>query len=1836
MKKLLSFLLIAALLVSAFPLSLTSYAEEGEPQTAGQLKLYDSFTLGYWPQSSVTDVDLIAALDSQPAELRSFGYTYGSATQYTQLQKANYAGFADIQYADIDYNGCRYRKVVSNSWRPSDTLRSLSTSNLNGTHINYYKWEPIEWIVCQVGESGVVATPHYILDEQPVSYSQDDPVSWENSFLRDYLNIEFYNYAFSAAEQQKLCEMEKFGTTDLIIIPSVGDLAEGGMLYGHYMNTGYSCAYALMAGAITLDKQASQRKLNWVTLSDDGANVYRVLTSGGAVYDKTEDYYKYRVDGIKPVITIANDTVLPGSEAIENYSTEHVHHYLRKISAPGLAASELVDCEDNRPYFYTCLTCDAHGSDTFIKKKCTSGHTLEQVLSFAALDEWIDEESHYASFFYTCSVCGKVIKEKSDGTKAKTFNANFEHEHLYEKVVKNVAPTCTEPGYTTYRCKYTGCTADKQVDKPALGHQPFCDISEEALCTEKTDDRPATYYYTCERCGEVLKTNEDGSPAPTFEYDEQTHEHSYQLIASHEPTCTEGGYKEYRCSVCGDTYKQDTLPALGHDDHFVEHKDPTCKVKGYDKYACERCGRYRYTYIDKVDHDFSAQSDTFVMEPTCTENGYAAYACIYCGLVNEECTYEVEGSMLRHDYSKVVSTQALCTPASYTAAATYYYTCSMCGVVIKDLEGYETRTFSYGEPLHYHQYEVVETIEPDCLHAGILVYKCIQCEDTYEEEYAEPLGHDYQFVRDVPATCTVRGRIIYKCSRCNRSKSEYYGDKPLGHQYTVRSDEVYREPTCTQDGLYYLTCSGCGIKSNDYIYQKEGSALGHTYTKVCSAATLRTHGEAGKPATYYYTCGVCQTILKGDEEPYFTADIAGSALADYQQGYTFEMGVWPQSLVTDEAMIAELDDQYAEMNLYGFGFGESRKIAGVKIDNDIWYLKAAGLVDMQYGDIFYHGAKYRKVVVNNARINYKENQYQNNNHTFDGTYYFKWEPITWRVIEQGDGTTTAVSDMVLDYAYHVYENYNGANWLNEYFRDLAFTAEEQQAFATDETLNLCSTALFQNNKQYFETNKDVYLAPASHYSLLMGSNSMFLGSNRSNATVTWRVGEFTDNDNEHKVTADGSVTYAYYIEDQGIRVKMVFDNSFVPTGAENISRYPAEHTHKYIRMMHVDEALVEVPTCRQPEQYYYSCIGCGAICNDRYETMEDGYIDHIESEVISDAALKTPATETTDAVYYYTCATCGQVLKTNHTFTLAGTHTGEHQYKLNRSKSTATCTKPGYLYYECSICGTSYKEEVTEPSHSYEFYQNVQLTPQNCQNAGTYCKQYRCTFCGNLYTDESEIYYKPGGGNGNFHAFTTLVSQVKPTCTQNGENVYQCKYCDVTNTIKVEALGHNYTSKAKNGYTIKQAATCGSNAIYYYSCSRCGEPCADCFEDIGSALSHDFTKQVMNEHTRRTSASSAEGDTYYYTCMHCGKIDYREDHFFTTATYKGLIKDVATVGSNITYGSWPQSRVTNSALLAQLEEQPITLKSYGYRYTPNMGTYYNDIDMSYGDVTLGGERYRKVVIDSYRPYHLDEAPLSGNSFQPLNGYVQGSYWFKWEPIEWKVLQIENGEALLVAENVIDAQFYMDDFDAAADATWAQSAVRSWLNETFYEQAFNAQQKAGIIEDNLETLGNYEYGTSGGAATRDRLFIPEQADFHNKIMYLYTTKQRQTAASDYAVSQGLWMNGDAYAEWMTRTPSVGQKGIVTVSGDGNQSDSFKSTLQLTGVKPMMRLNIYADYKKPDFNGDGTVDFADFSAILSHIGKSAEGNLAIYDLNDNGCIDSQDISILLLSEYYGKIV
>ena len=70
-----------------------------------------------------------------------------------------------------------------------------------------------------------------------------------------------------------------------------------------------------------------------------------------------------------------------------------------------------------------------------------------------------------------------------------------------------------------------------------------------------------------------------------------TGEHNY-VAEVIEPTCEEAGGTRYTCTICGDTYLEDVVPALGHS--YVYQYDAVRNADGtfsaYGTWKCENCG----------------------------------------------------------------------------------------------------------------------------------------------------------------------------------------------------------------------------------------------------------------------------------------------------------------------------------------------------------------------------------------------------------------------------------------------------------------------------------------------------------------------------------------------------------------------------------------------------------------------------------------------------------------------------------------------------------------------------------------------------------------------------------------------------------------------------------------------------------------------------------------------------------------------------------------------------------------------------------------------------------------------------------------------------------------------------------------------------------------------------------------------------------------------------------------------------------------------------------------------------------------------------------------------
>ena len=94
-------------------------------------------------------------------------------------------------------------------------------------------------------------------------------------------------------------------------------------------------------------------------------------------------------------------------------------------------------------------------------------------------------------------------------------------------------------------------------------------------------------------------------------------------------------------------------------------------------------------------------------------------------------------------------------------------------------------------------------------------------------------------------------------------------------------------------------------------------------------------------------------------------------------------------------------------------------------------------------------------------------------------------------------------------------------------------------------------------------------------------------------------------------------------------------------------------------------------------------------------------------------------------------------------------------------------------------------------------------------------------------------------------------------------------------------------------------------------------------------------------------------------------------------------------------------------------------------------------------------------------------------------------YFKYEPIKWRVLQSENGEAFLLSDVILDKQLYNENDKYV---TWEKSSLRAWLNKKFINRAFSDEEKEKINITEIINQDNPVYGTEGGNNTFDKIFL----------------------------------------------------------------------------------------------------------------------------------------------------
>lgn len=293
----------------------------------------------------------------------------------------------------------------------------------------------------------------------------------------------------------------------------------------------------------------------------------------------------------------------------------------------------------------------------------------------------------------------------------------------------------------------------------------------------------------------------------------------------------------------------------------------------------------------------------------------------------------------------------------------------------------------------------------------------------------------------------------------------------------------------------------------------------------------------------------------------------------------------------------------------------------------------------------------------------------------------------------------------------------------------------------------------------------------------------------------------------------------------------------------------------------------------------------------------------------------------------------------------------------------------------------------------------------------------------------------------------------------------------------------------------------------------------------------------------------------------------------SSTTYFATAIDTSTL---VTFGSYPQSRVTDSSLIATLNSQSLSWIYYDY-YVDGAKEEF----MEYADIIYSGSRYRAVRFSHYRSNYTNQ---NANGYEP-----DVVYWFKYEPLIWRVLDDVAG--LLITENLIDCQpFHNLKFDIYGDSeknhyvsNWKYSSLRTWINDDFYNTAFSTEKN--YIKDTSLTTPCYDHSEYDADPTTDKIFLLSSVDTANESFgFSFKSekdyKTRVAYGSDYAKCQGLSVDDSGAADWWTRSPGL-HNYVYSVRWDGAPHAYSKppaNTLYGFGIRPVLTVDLQSAISK----------------------------------------------------------
>lgn len=203
----------------------------------------------------------------------------------------------------------------------------------------------------------------------------------------------------------------------------------------------------------------------------------------------------------------------------------------------------------------------------------------------------------------------------------------------------------------------------------------------------------------------------------------------------------------------------------------------------------------------------------------------------------------------------------------------------------------------------------------------------------------------------------------------------------------------------------------------------------------------------------------------------------------------------------------------------------------------------------------------------------------------------------------------------------------------------------------------------------------------------------------------------------------------------------------------------------------------------------------------------------------------------------------------------------------------------------------------------------------------------------------------------------------------------------------------------------------------------------------------------------------------------------------------------------------------------------------------------------------------------------DEAP--GPTAAPEAAPVQVGDVVQLGWLDWRVIELRDGKALVISEYVLDDRLYNEEWQSR----WDISEIRSYLNGEFFDEVFSAAEQAQVCETNVINGNNpWNEAVSGGSDTRDKVFLlsleetvkyfgdsgklANKPDYEEENGFDDEFSQDRVAYNLYGDAQGWWLRSPGNQS--TTAAFINYKGFVNVNGNHVQNWG--------GVRPALWLKL----------------------------------------------------------------